>query len=156
VPEPPARPWATPEPGRVIGRGHPAGDFLRAYEWDLVEERPGLLRVEAELCEHLKNPFGQLFGGFTPTFVDLVSLFTVRAGPERAKLGTQHWLATSHMEIDYFEPITGPRFGIESTLEKRRGRTNVVLTRFFQDGALAVLALTTMREIALDRPLGDA
>ena len=32
----------------------------------------------------------------------------------------------------------------------------LVLTRFLQDGELAVLAKTTMRELALDRPLGDA
>ena len=60
------------------------------------------------------------------------------------------------MRIDYFEPITGPRLVIESELEKQRGRTSVVLTRFFQDGELAVLATTTMREVALDRPIGDA
>jgi hypothetical protein len=26
----------------------------------------------------VRNPRGQLFGGFTPTYVDLVALFTVR------------------------------------------------------------------------------
>jgi acyl-coenzyme A thioesterase PaaI-like protein len=60
------------------------------------------------------------------------------------------------MRIDYFDPITGPRFTIESTLERRRGRTAFVATRFFQDGELAVHALTTMREMPHDRPLGDA
>ena len=28
--------WRNPEPGRVIGRGHPAGDFLEAYDWHLL------------------------------------------------------------------------------------------------------------------------
>jgi hypothetical protein len=35
------RAWRDPEPGRVIGRGHPAGDFLEAYDWKLLETRQG-------------------------------------------------------------------------------------------------------------------
>ena len=150
-------PWSAPEPGRLMGRGHMAGDFLEAYDWKVLEERVGFLRLDAGLPDHVKNPRGQLFGGFTPTYVDLVALNTVRAGPDRAaRRGIRNWLATTQMRIDYFEPITGPRLVIESELEKQRGRTSVVLTRFFQDGELAVLATTTMREVAVDRPLGDA
>src|SRR5918995_4002004 len=78
--EPARRPWATPPPGRLVGRGHPAGDFLEAWAWDVLDEAPGYLRVEATLPEHVKNPRGQLFGGVTPTYVDLVALFTVRGG----------------------------------------------------------------------------
>ena len=87
-----------------------------------------------------------------------MALFTVRSGIDRAAAATapRRWLATTNMRIDYFEPILGPRFVIESEREKQRGRTNFVSTRFFQDGELAVFALTTMREVALDRPLGDA
>lgn len=154
MPEHVLRAWAEPPAGRLIGRGHPAGDFLEAYDWDLLEEGPGFLRISAALPDHVKNPRGQLFGGFTPTYVDLVALFTVRAGADRR--GPRSWLATTNMRIDYFEPITGPRFVIESTREKHRGRTSFVATRFLQDDELAVYALTTMREVALDRPLGDA
>jgi hypothetical protein len=60
------------------------------------------------------------------------------------------------VRIDYFEPIVGPAFVIESRLEKTRGRTNFVTTRFLQGGEMAVYAITTMREVATDRPLGDA
>ncbi|HEY3142732.1 MAG TPA: PaaI family thioesterase [Acidimicrobiales bacterium] len=149
--------WAKPEPGRLVGRGHTAGDFLEAYDWVVLEKRQGYLRLEAGLPEQVRNPRGQMFGGFTPTYVDLVALFTVRMGVEGSVDGPpRHWLATSQMRLDYFEPITGPRFVIESELEKRRGRTNFVLTRFFQDDELAVLAATTIREVKLDRPLGDA
>lgn len=147
--------WAAPEPGRLVGRGHPAGDFLEAWRWDLLEERSGYLRIEAQLPDRVKNPRGQLFGGFTPTYVDLVALFTVRAGPARVS-GERRWLATTSMRVDYFEPITGPTFLIDSTLDKRRGRTCFVTTRFVQDGELAVFAATTLREPAVDRPLGDA
>jgi acyl-coenzyme A thioesterase PaaI-like protein len=147
--------WAAPEPGRLVGRGHPAGEFLEAWRWDILEERAGYLRIDVQLPEQVKNPRGQLFGGFTPTYVDLVALFTVRAGPDRLT-AERRWLATTSMRVDYFEPITGPTFVIESTLDKSRGRTRFVTTRFIQDGELAVLAATTMREPAAGRPLGDA
>ena len=148
------RAWLERKPGQLIGKGHPAGDFLEAWAWDVLEQGPGLLRLSAHLPAHVKNPRGQLFGGFTPTYVDLVALFTVRAGEDRS--APRRWLATTNLRVDYFEPITGPRFEVESRREKQRGRTHFVATRFVQDGELAAHALTTMREVALDRPLGDA
>ena len=154
--EPLARPWTTTEPGRLVGRGHPAGDFLEAWAWDLLDEGDGYVRVSAHLPDHVRNPRGQLFGGFTPTYVDLIALFTVRSRAERAVRTGQQWLATTSMRVDHFEPIVGPTFILDSRREKQRGRTHLVLTRFLQDDELAVLAATTMREIALDRPLGDA
>ena len=154
--EPMARPWATPEPGRLVGRGHPAGDFLEAWAWDVLEEDDGYVRVSAHLPDHVRNPRGQLFGGFTPTYVDLIALFTVRSRAQRSEPRSHQWLATTSMRVDYFEPIVGPTFVLDSRREKQRGRTHFVLTRFLQDGELAVVAATTMREIALDRPLGDA
>ncbi len=39
---------------------------------------------------------------------------------------------------------------------KARGRTHFVETRFLQDDELAVFAVTTLRVIPFDRPLGDA
>jgi acyl-coenzyme A thioesterase PaaI-like protein len=122
----------------------------------VLEDGDGLLRVSAHLPNHVRNPRGQLFGGFTPTYVDLIALFTVRSRAQRSAEGRPGWLATTSMKIDYFEPILGPRFIIDSRREKQRGRTHVVLTRFLQDDVLAVLAATTLREVALDRPLGDA
>jgi acyl-coenzyme A thioesterase PaaI-like protein len=154
--EPTRRPWATPPPGRLVGRGHPAGDFLEAWAWDLLDEAPGHLRVEATLPDHVKNPRGQLFGGFTPTYVDMVALFTVRAGEDRSVPRPMRWLATTSMRVDYFEPVTGPRFVIESRREKQRGHTHLVSTRFLQNAELAVFALTMMREVDLSRTLGDA
>ena len=150
------RAWAARAPGQLIGRGHPAGDFLEAYQWQLLEESPGLLKIRAHVPAHVRNPRGQLFGGFTPTYVDLVALFTVRAGEMRVEQRFRTWLATTNMRVDYFEPIVGPQFLIESRLVKRRGRTNFVETRFYDpQETLAAFALTTMRELAHDRPLGD-
>ena len=150
------RAWMTRKPGQLIGRGHPAGDFLEAYEWSVLEERAGFLRIRAHLPKPVRNPRGQLFGGFTPTYVDLVALFTVRAGTPQLASRARTWLATTNMRVDYFEPIVGPHFVIESRLVKRRGRTNFIETRFFDPAdTLAVFALTTLREVSLDRSLGD-
>jgi acyl-coenzyme A thioesterase PaaI-like protein len=150
--------WSTPEPGRLVGRGHPAGDFLEAWAWEVQAEEVGHLRVTAHLPDHVKNPRGQLFGGFTPTYVDLIALFTARAGPDRLapRDRQRQWMATTSMHLDYFEPVMGPTFVLDSRLEKKRGRTHFVVTRFLQDGDLAVLAATTLRAVAIDRSLGDA
>lgn len=134
----------SPEPGRLLGRGHPVGDFLEAYEWLVLEERAGHLVLDVHLPAQVKNPRGQLFGGFTPTYIDLVALRTVRAGlPPKAPRG---WLATVNMRIDYFEPVV-EEFRIESSILHRRGRTVIVQTRFLdRSGTLLVFALTTLRE----------
>jgi acyl-coenzyme A thioesterase PaaI-like protein len=150
------RAWLSRQPGQLIGRGHPAGDFLEAHEWKVVDENEGFLRIRAHVPAHVKNPRGQMFGGFTPTYVDLVALFTVRAGEQRLEQRFRTWLATTNMRVDYFEPIVGPQFLIESRLLKKRRRTNFVETCFFDpEDTLAVFALTTLREVELNRPLGD-
>jgi acyl-coenzyme A thioesterase PaaI-like protein len=155
-PESPERPWQNLEPGRLVGRGHPAGDFLEAYEWKILEQEPGRLKLDVHLPDQAKNPRGQLFGGFTPTYVDFVALFTTRAGQD-AQRPFSSWLATTNMRVDYFEPVLGPRFVIESHVVKERGRTLFVETRFLDErGELLVFAVTTMRRVALSRTLGDA
>ena len=156
-PHPPVvRAWLRRAPGQLIGPGHPAGDFLDAPAWRVLEESAGILRLRATLPDRVKNPRGQLFGGFTPTYVDLVALLTVRAGEHDPDLRARRWLATTSMRVDYFEPIVSPEFLIESRLVKKRGRTNVVDTRFFDpDDTLAVVAFTVMREVELDRRIGD-
>ena len=59
------------------------------------------------------------------------------------------------MRIDYFEPVVG-QFVMESRMVVKRGRTNFVETRFLDESeTLCVFAVTTMREVAVDRPLGD-
>ena len=144
-------PWRRVEPGRLIGQGHPAGDFLEAHEWIVVERRLGLLRLDVHLPDRVKSPRGHLFGGFTPTYVDMVALHTVRAGRETS--GPWRWLATSNMRVDYFEPVWGPRFAVESQLVTSRGRTHFVETRFLGEGGeLLVFALTTLKDIPLETP----
>ena len=153
----PRRPWLAREPGQLVGRGHPAGDFLEAYLWRVVERGPGWLKVDAHLPDHARNPRGQLFGGFTPTYVDLISLFAARTGGSESDSAPQ-WLATTNMRVDYFDPVTGPRFFLESRIVRERGRTVMIETRFVDpaDGKLLVFALTTLRRVARSTKLGDA
>lgn len=142
----PDAPWRNPEPGRLVGPGHPIGDFLEAGEWRVLEERAGYLLLDCHLPERVKNFRGQLFGGFTPVYVDFVALHTFRAG-RRKEMG-RHPLVTLNMRTDYFEPVVSERFRIESQVIHRRGRTSLVQTRFLDaHGALLVFALTTLREL---------
>jgi len=142
--------WANAAPGKLIARGHPIGDFLEAYEWDLLEESKGHLLVKAHLPHHVRNLRGQLFGGFTGTYVDFIGLHTIRAGTDRTRpWGT--FLATTNMRIDYFEPVTEPHFTVDSKLVTERGRTCFVECRFYNAGGhLAVFALATMRKLQLN------
>ena len=137
------QPWAVGEADRLMGKGHSAGDLLEAWKWPVVERGPGRIVVEAHLPEHVKNPKGQLFGGFTPTYVDLVSLFTVHAGahPDAAK----SFLSTINMRCDYFEPIMGPTFVIEGQIVNSRGKTHLVSTKFFDGDTMLAHAITTLR-----------
>src|SRR6058998_2748765 len=102
TPNPRMRPWAQSAPGRLEGRGHAAGAVLQAHDWRVTEERMGFLRLDVHLPDHVRNPRGQLFGGFTPAYVDLVALFTVRAGKQRLAQRFRTWLATTNMRVDYF------------------------------------------------------
>jgi acyl-coenzyme A thioesterase PaaI-like protein len=127
-----------------MGRGHPVGDYLEAHEWELLEERAGFLKLRVRLPPQVRNPRGDLFGGFTPTYVDLVALLTFRAGEPAGT--ARRWLNTMNMRVDYFEPIRDG-FLIESEVINRRGRNGWVETRFLDDaGTLLAFALTTLRE----------
>jgi acyl-coenzyme A thioesterase PaaI-like protein len=153
------RPWMAPPPGRLLGRGHPAGDFLEAHDWKLLERKPGYLKVEAHLPDRVRNPRGQLFGGFTPTYVDLISLFASRTGQSAPSESTApQWLATTNMRVDYFDPVLGPTFHLEARIVRERGRTVMIETRFLDpnDGKLLVFALTTLRRVTRSGKLGDA
>jgi acyl-coenzyme A thioesterase PaaI-like protein len=122
--------WRNPAPGRLMGPGHPAGDFLEGPNWLLLEEEDGRLLVDAPLVDAAKNFRGQLFGGFAPAYIDLIALRTVSAG--RAAEPSHGWLVTLNLHVEYFEPIGGPRFLIESQVVTRRGRTIFVEVRFRQ------------------------
>ncbi len=134
--------WGNPEPGRLMGPGHPVGDFLNGPDFRILEEREGRLLLDVPLVPHVRNYRGHLFGGFAPAYVDLVALRTVSAG---RSLDVRHgWLLTLNLRVEYFEPVEGPRFVIESELVNRRGRTILVETRFRNPAGQMLLFATAM------------
>ncbi len=140
-----ARSWATDDPQRVMGRGHPVGDFLEAHAWRVLERSAGRLRVRAGLPDAVRNPRGELFGGFTPTYVDLFAIFAFHT--TRAEGEPRRWLSTASLRVEYFRPIHGPEFEIDGRVIHRSGRTGHVEVRFSDvDGALCALAHATLIE----------
>ena len=136
--------WRNPEPGRLMGPGHPAGDFLGGPDWRVLEESAGRLVVDVPLVPAVRNFREQLFGGFAPAYIDLIALRTVSAGTGERAHG---WLLTLNMNVQFFEPVEGPRFIIESTIVNRRGRTIFVETRFKDhSGKLLLFATVTLLE----------
>lgn len=135
------------DPRRLIARGHPVGDVLEAYDWEVLHRGPGRLRVSAHLPAVVCNPRGQLFGGFTPTYVDLVAIFTWRAGRRTGEWG--HWLTTLRLEVEYLEPVMGETIEIVSEITARRGRNGWVDVRFLDgEGRTCVLARAVLRAAA--------
>jgi acyl-coenzyme A thioesterase PaaI-like protein len=116
------RAWRTSDPRRLVGHGHPVGDFLEAYDWEVLD-------VRAHLPRQVRNPFGALFGGFTPTYVDFVALHTWWAGREPTPGRPR--LVTLNMRVDYYAPILCDHFEMDSRVVNRRGSTCWVETRFF-------------------------
>ncbi|MGH0028215.1 MAG: PaaI family thioesterase [Myxococcota bacterium] len=141
------RQWATDDPQRVVGRGHPVGDYLDAHDWRVVLREPGRLRVQARLPERVMNPRGELFGGFTPTYADFFGLHVFHT--TRAPDAPRRWLATADLRVDYFAPIHGPDIEIEGRVLHRRARTAHVQVEFFDDAAnLCALSKLTLIERA--------
>lgn len=140
-----ARSWATDDPQRVMGRGHPVGDFLEGHAWRVLERSPGHLRVRAGLPDAVRNPRGELFGGFTPTYVDLFAIFVFQTARPAGE--PRRWLSTASLRVEYFAPVHGPEFEIEGRLLHRRGRSGHVEVRFCDvGGELCALAHATLIE----------
>jgi len=131
--------WDRAPEGRLIDRGHRIGDLLDAPSWKVAEAGPRRLVVEATLPVLLQNYRGQLFGGFTGTYVDFIALAMVRqtmGAGEKQSMG----LTTLNMRIDYFEPVRAPRFLLEAELLKSRGANCFVEVRFRAPGGLLLVA----------------
>lgn len=112
--------------------------------------------VEAQLPDSLKNPQGQLFGGFTTAYIDFVSLHTVHASDDddRDPSSPKDWLTTLNLHCDYFEPIVDETFTIRGEVVNQRGMNYLVSTKFFQgDGdetsTMAAHGLATLRRVPI-------
>lgn len=125
--------------------GHNAGDLVESTKWTVLREEKGLVEVEAHLPEHLLNPRKQLFGGFTGTYVDMISLYACRTLFE--KDAEFLWSATVNMRIDYFAPVLGPRFRMLGEVVNDGRSTCLVASTFSDlDGNKLVYAITTLRK----------
>ena len=134
--------WRNPEPGRLMGPGHPAGDFLDGPDFRIIEESEGRFVVDVPLVDRAKNYRGHLFGGFAPAYIDLIALRTVSAG--RSLDAPHGWLLTLNLHVEYFEPVEGPRFLVESEVVNRRGRTILVEVKFRDQNGKLLLFSTAM------------
>ncbi len=125
--------------------GHNAGDLVEASRWRILREEFGNVEVDAHLPDHLLNPRGQLFGGFTGTYVDMVAIYTLRtlSGPKHF-----NWATTVNMRIDYLAPVTGPRFLMRGEIINNGRSTSLVATHFSDlEGNKLVYAITTLRKL---------
>ncbi|PCJ23865.1 MAG: hypothetical protein COA96_10840 [SAR86 cluster bacterium] len=134
---------SSPNRPMFLKPGHNAGDFVESSKWKILREERGLVEVDVHLPDHLLNPRDQLFGGFTGTYVDMISIYTVRT------LFTDEdefkWSATVNMRIDYFAPVLGPRFLLKGELIKDGRSTCLIATHFMDmEGNKLVYAITTL------------
>lgn len=125
--------------------GHNAGDLVEASQWKILRQEYGLVEVDAHLPDHLRNPRNQLFGGFTGTYVDMISIYTVHTLFDDEN-GFK-WSATVNMRIDYFAPVLGPRFLLKGELIRDGSSTCLVAAQLIDmDGNKLVHAITTLHK----------
>jgi acyl-coenzyme A thioesterase PaaI-like protein len=137
----------------LMGRGHPVGDILEAHEWRILERGLGHLRVAAHLPDAVRNPRGQLFGGFTATYIDFLSIFTFWSGREAEHEKSRGWLATLNLRVDYFQPVMGPRFEMEGRVVHMKGTTAMIETRFFAESPDVTTSADGVRSGTANSPL---
>lgn len=128
-----------------LREGHSAGDLLEARLWTKLKVARGHVEVRAHLPGHLLNPRQQLFGGFTGTYVDMMSIWVTRTlGSAEQPI---NWSSTVNMRIDYFEPVLGPQFRLVGKLVKDGRSTCLISTEFIDDNdSVMVYAITTLRK----------
>jgi len=137
------RPWNPKRPDQFVDRGHPAGDFLEAYDWKVLEREVGRYRIDAHLPQKCKNPRGALFGGFTPTYIDLLAVYTVRS---RFPDG-DYMILTLNMRVDYLAPVRSDRFLLESRIVHAKDRVSLVEVQILDhERELLVTSLVTLRK----------
>ncbi len=142
--------WRSPQPGRLMGPGHPAGDFLTGPDFRVLDESPGRLLLDVPLVDAAKNFRGQLFGGFAPAYIDLIALRTVSAGTGERAHG---WLVTLNLNVESFEAVVGPRFAADSRVVNRRVRTIFVELRFLESAEANAKVLLFATTMLLEQPV---
>ena len=129
----------------LLPPGHNAGDLVESYKWAIIKEIPGELEVKAHLPERLLNPREQLFGGFHGVYVDLMSIYAARTLLTDAQ--PVRWSTTINMRIDYFAPVKGESFLLNSEVINDGKSTCLVATTFKSlEGVKLVYAIATLKK----------
>lgn len=128
----------------AMARDNSPASFLEADRWTLQELADGRLDVRCHLPEKLLNPVGTLFGGFTTTYIDLISIWASMS----AQTDPSPWMVTVNMRVDYFEPISPPAFRALARVLNIRKRDFFVETRLEDNqGTLLANGITMLRQI---------
>jgi acyl-coenzyme A thioesterase PaaI-like protein len=129
-----------------IRPGHNAAEFLQSSKWELLREDPGDVELRVHLPDCVFNPHGELYGGFTGTYVDMVAIYAVKT--MFTKKDRLIRTPTVNMRIDYLEPVKPPGFILKSKVLKNGRSTCLVNTEFYDfENNLKAYALTTVRKI---------
>lgn len=129
----------------ATSRNNSPASFLEADRWQLQKISSGQLEIQCHLPEAVLNSAGMLFGGFTPTYVDLIAIWASMTTLE----DSTPWLVTVNMRVDYFEPIVPPGFRALARVLNIRKRDYFVETRFENDqGTLLANGITTLRRLS--------
>ena len=129
----------------LLPPGHNAGDLVESYKWSIIKKTHGELEVKAHLPERLLNPREELFGGFHGVYVDLMSIYAART----LFTDTQSfkWSTTINMRIDYFTPVKGDSFLLNSEVINNGKSTCLVATTFKSlEGIKLVYAIATLKK----------
>lgn len=127
----------------TIQRGHSAARLLEVEHWRNVTVEPGWVSADCHLPEGVRNVSGSLFGGFTPTYIDYVSVWCAMTRVE-ARLP---WLLTVRMQVEYLEPVTDPGFTVRGTVINVRRNDYLVETRLHRGDLLLAHGLATLRRV---------
>ncbi len=126
-------------------RGNSPAAFLEAQNWQLQKIAAGELEVKCHLPDCVLNSAGILFGGFTPTYIDLIAIWAATSTLDEVA----PWMVTVNMRVDYFEPVVPPGFRALARVLNIRKRDYFVETRFEDDqGTLLVNGITSLRKFA--------
>ena len=129
----------------LLPPGHNAGALVETYKWSRIKEPLGEIEVKAHLPERLLNPREQLFGGFHGVYVDLMSIYAART----LITDTQSfiWSITINMRIDYFAPVKGESFLLNSEVINDGKSTCLVATTFKSlEEVKLVYAIATLKK----------
>ena len=153
-----APPWFEPQDGQLIGPGHRVGDLLEAPQWRTIEQDKDYLLVEAPLPEHVLNPRGHLFGGFTPIYCDFMAIFVARQKERQVDVHRwAGWMATRDMRIEYLRPVVNSPLKLEGRALHRGRKNHLVEIKFLGDAdELLVLSHVKMVEVPGPAPTDPA